>query len=163
MNLQKVQIIFQSHLACNFTIVNMKSIKLPSPYLTPCGHWLPRNIQRAHYAKNNITFQHVCYYAHFWTDIKNAFATQFSTQLTQKLLKEMKYWHEFLEPMPISSQLPSMAKAGRADWFSELMLIFHIYVSSRNDGTIWDCWDISQLFFAVLEPFFCSIFGYFTQ
>ena len=89
--------------ACNLTFVNMKSIMLPSPYLTPCGHWLPRNIQRAHYTKNNITFQHVCYYAHFWTDIKNAFATQFSTRLTQKLLKEMKHWHEFWEL--ISTQL----------------------------------------------------------
>ena len=49
--------------ACNLTIVNMKSIiMLPSPYLTPCGHWLPRNIQRAHYTKNNNTFQHVCCY-----------------------------------------------------------------------------------------------------
>ena len=153
MNLQKVQIIFQSHLACNFTIVNMKSIMLPSPYLTPCGHWLPRNIQRAHYAKNNITFQHVCYYAQFWTDIKNAFATQFSTQLTQKLLKEMKYWHEFLEPLPIRSQLPSKAKA--ESW---LVLRTHVYISySRGGGTVWDFGNVSffSLFF---EPSHNRIF-----
>ena len=85
--------------ACNLTFVNMKSIMLPSPYLTPCGHWLPRNIQRAHYTKNNITFQHVCYYAHFWTDIKNAFATQFSTRL--------EYWNFNRGPSKLDAPIHS--------------------------------------------------------